>query len=75
MTPSMRSFLITAAVCLALVAIVPLMVWGGTGSWRHALHALRQYAGILIGFVVVGGGLGLVMAFSEHGLGLFSLSP
>jgi hypothetical protein len=67
----MRSFLITVGVCLAMFAIVPLMVWGGTGSWRHALHALRQYAGILLGFVVVGGGLGLLMAFSEYGFSLF----
>lgn len=66
----MREFLIFTGTCLALIALVPLMVWGGTGSWRHALHALRQYAGILAGFVVVGGGLGLLMAFSEHGLDL-----
>lgn len=66
----MREFLIVVGTCFAMIAIVPLMVWGGTGSWRHALHALRQYAGILIGFAVVGGGLGLLMAFSEHGLDL-----
>lgn len=69
----MRSFLITAAVCLALFAIVPLMIWGGTGSWRHALHALKEYAGIMFGFVVVGGGFGLIMAFAEHGWALFRL--
>ena len=67
----MRSFFITVAACLGLLAIVPLMVWGGTGSWSHALHALRQYAGIILGFVVVGGGVGLIMAFAEHGLSLF----
>jgi ABC-type antimicrobial peptide transport system permease subunit len=61
----MREFLIFVATCLGLIAIVPLMVWGGTGSWRHALHALKQYAGILVGFVVVGGGLALVMVLGE----------
>lgn len=54
----MRSFLITVAVCLALVCIVPLMVLGGTGSWRHALNALKQYAKVLA-FIAAAG---LVMA-------------
>jgi hypothetical protein len=40
----MRDVLLAAAVILGMVAIVPLMVWGGTGSWRHALHALKEYA-------------------------------
>jgi hypothetical protein len=69
----MRETLLSIAVCLGMIAIVPLMVWGGTGSWRHALHALKGYAAILLGFVVVGGGLGLLMAVSEHGLQILTI--
>ena len=25
------------------VSIIPLMVWGGSGDWRRALQALREY--------------------------------
>lgn len=58
----MRTFLLTVLLCAAMIAIVPLMVWGGTGDWRHALLALRQYAKILAGLLIVGGGFGLLMA-------------
>ena len=54
-----------------MFAIVPLMVWGGTGSWRHAMHAFGMYLKIMLGLVVVGGGFGLAMAFAEHGTALF----
>lgn len=64
----MHSFLLAVATIAALFAIVPLMVWGGTGSWRHALHALKVYLQIMAGLAVVGGGLGLLMAVSEHGI-------
>lgn len=52
----------------AMVAIIPLMVWGGSGSLGRAWDALRQY---LIGmgvFVAVVGGFGVVVAIAEHGL-------
>jgi hypothetical protein len=39
----MIQFLKVLAACAALVLLVPLFVWGATGSWRHALHALREY--------------------------------
>lgn len=61
----MREFLITVAVCAAMVAIVPLMIWGGTGSWKHAMHALRSYLWILGGLAVLGGGLGLLMVLAD----------
>jgi hypothetical protein len=47
---------------LAMCSIVPLYVWGATGDWRHALTAARQYLKIIGAFVLVGGGLGVVMA-------------
>lgn len=46
-------------------AIVPLMVWAGTGNWRRALEALRQYAWVMAALMLVGGGLGLAMALAE----------
>jgi len=49
----------------AMWAIVPLMVLGGTGSWRRALQALRQYLMVLGGLALVGGGVGLLMARAE----------
>jgi hypothetical protein len=33
----------TLGAIAALTLIVPLMVWAGTGSWRRALRALREY--------------------------------
>lgn len=67
----MQSFFLALATIAGLFAIVPVMVWGGTGSWRHALHAFKVYLQIMVGLAAVGGGLGLVMAFSEHGFSLF----
>jgi hypothetical protein len=29
--------------CAAMFALVPVFVWGATGSWRHAMFALREY--------------------------------
>ena len=46
-------------------AIVPLMVWGGTGDWRRALQALRQYLMVLGLLFAAGGGVGLLMALAE----------
>lgn len=46
------TFLKTLAALAALVAIVPLMVWAGSGSWRHALHATKEYL-LSMGLIVV----------------------
>jgi hypothetical protein len=59
----LRAFLLSAIVCAALVALVPLIVWAATGSLRHALYALKQYTSILAGFVVVGGFVGAWAGF------------
>jgi hypothetical protein len=69
----MREFLITVAGIAGMLLIVPLMVWGGTGDWRHALHALLSYLKIMGGLILVGGGFGVVMAFAEHGMAIFSV--
>lgn len=53
----------------AMVSIIPLMVLGGTSDWRRALQALRQYLAIMGTLVAVVGGLALVMAIAEHGVG------
>jgi type IV secretory pathway protease TraF len=59
----LRAFLLSAAVCAALVALVPLMVWAATGSLRHGLYALKQYTLVLAGFVVAGGLVGVWAGF------------
>lgn len=53
-----------AATLAAMFAIVPLMVWGGTGSWRRAVQALRQYLGVML-LLSVGAVVGLLMALAE----------
>lgn len=58
---------IGVALLLAAFLYIPLSAWGATGSWRRAWEAVRQYVKIMAGFVVVGGGFGLLMAVSEHG--------
>lgn len=57
----MLTFLKTAGIIFGLSLIIPLMVWGGSGNWRGALYGWWQWAKIMIGFVVVGGGLGLLV--------------
>lgn len=42
----------TVLAILALAAIVPLFVLGATGSWRHAMHALREY-GVAMALLIV----------------------
>lgn len=60
-----KTTLLTAAACAAMFAIVPLMVLGGTGSWRRAWEALRQYLGVLGLLALAGGGVGLLMVLGE----------
>ncbi len=60
----MRSFLIAAGTIAAMLCIVPLWIWGATGSWRHALHAGKQYWSIVAFLFAVGAVVGLAMALA-----------
>lgn len=60
-----KQFLILVGTIGAMVAIVPLMVWGGTGSLSRAWDALRQYLKIMAAIVAIGGGVGLLMVLAE----------
>lgn len=54
----MLLFLKTLAAIAAMSMVIPLWIWGATGSWRHGLHAWKQWAKIMGVLVLVGGGLG-----------------
>lgn len=56
------------AILVAAFAFIPLSALAATGSWERAWEAARQYLKIMAAFVVVGGGLGLAAAISDHGL-------
>lgn len=56
-----------AAAITVMSMVIPLMIWGGTGSWRAALHAWGSWAKIMGGAFLIFGGFGLIMAISEHG--------
>ena len=63
------AYLINAAKVLAAIfvmsLIVPLMVWGGSGSWRRAFGALRTWWLIVGGAALVIGGLALLLTVLE----------
>lgn len=54
-----------AGVILVMTLIIPLMIAGGTGSWRAGWEAWKSYLKIMGGMVAIGGGFGLLMAASE----------
>lgn len=58
-----KTLALIGALC-AMWAIVPLMVWGGTGSLSRAFQALRQYLMVLGLLALAGGGVGLIMALA-----------
>lgn len=62
-------YLWTAAKTLAAIfvmsLIVPLMVWGGSGSWRRALGALRTWWLIIGSAFVAVGALALLLTLAE----------
>ena len=49
----------------AMWAIVPLMVWGGTGSLSRALQALRQYLGVLGMLAAAGVGVAALVLLAQ----------
>lgn len=59
----------TIAAIAVMSAIIPIMIWGGTGSFKHALFAWKSWAKIMGAMTLIGGGFGLLMAISEHGIG------
>lgn len=48
-----------------MVSIIPLMVWGGTGSAKRAWEALRQYLGIMGAAVLVVSVLAILLTLGE----------
>lgn len=55
----------TLGAIFVMTLIVPLMVWGGSGSWRRALGALRTYWLIMGGAFLLVGGLALLVSLLE----------
>jgi hypothetical protein len=55
----------TLGAIFVMTLIIPLMVWGGSGSWRRAVHALRSYWLIMGGAFLLVGGLALVVTLME----------
>lgn len=54
----MRSFLLWVFGVAVMISIVPLSVAAGSGSWRAAWTALREY------LLIIGGMVGIAGAFS-----------
>ncbi len=58
----LRKLLLFVGAVGAMIAIIPLMVWGGTGDWRRAVEALKSYLSIAFWAVVIFGGAGALAA-------------
>lgn len=63
----MLTFLKTVVVIAAMILIIPLAVWAGSGNWRHGLFALKAYLRIM--GCITGAGLVLAAVFWLAGLG------
>jgi len=55
----------TLAVIFVMSLIVPLIVWGGSGSLRRAFEALRGWWFIVGALFLIGGGAGLLAVLME----------
>ena len=53
------------AAIFVMSLIVPLIVWGGSGSLRRALEALRGWWFIVGALFLIGGGAGLLAVLME----------
>lgn len=56
----------TIGVIFVMSLVVPLMVWGGSGSWRRAIGALRTWWLIVGGAFLAVGALALVVLLLER---------
>ena len=63
----MLTFFKTAGIIFVMTLIIPLTVWGGSGSWRAGLYAFKRYLQIM-GYIV-GAGLLVAGMFWLSGLG------
>lgn len=63
--------LVTAAKLFAAIAvmsaIIPLMVWGGSGSFKGAIEAWKSWAKVMVGFLAIGGGFGILAIINQAG--------
>lgn len=57
--------LLVIAVVVGMSLLIPLCVWGATGSFRHALHAWRQWGLIVGGAFLAIGALAVVFSMTE----------
>ena len=56
----------TLLAIFVMTLIIPAMVWGGSGSWRHALHALKWYWIIMGSMVLIVGTFAAFAVFAEY---------
>lgn len=54
------------AAIFVMSLIVPLMVWGGSGSWRRAFGALRTWWLLVGGAFVVVGAVAMLLTLAEY---------
>lgn len=50
----MLTFLKTVGVILVMFSIIPLTVWAGSGSWRNAMKAFKEYM-FIMGLIAAAG--------------------
>jgi hypothetical protein len=60
-----QQWLMFLGVMAGMISIIPLMVWGGSGDWRRALHALREYLAIMGALVGVVSFVALAIFIAE----------
>lgn len=56
----------TLGAIFVMTLIIPLMVWGGSGSLKAAVRALREYWLIMGALVAIGGGVALWVLLMER---------
>jgi hypothetical protein len=56
----------TLGAIVLMTLLVPLMVWGGSGNWRRALEAWRDWWTIMGGLCLLVGGAALLVTLVEY---------